>query len=223
MPTLILKRVDQTDGMLRKWKVYCDKELIGRISHVEERTFEIEKGKHNIKVSMFPHSSKEYEVDLKEDNSSIELYTGFIYSNIIESLFPGSIKILPKDEFFMLYNREPELQFKNRIKHNSLIAFSGLLASAFILYLLFHDNSNFDNRGLCFLLALGIAIGAVQFIKKDWIMSKSFFLNKPLYDAAAILFIFLLYTDTLTFQIIGIFMALVFLMEWIFLRKTYGI
>lgn len=223
MSKLIIKRIDQADGSLRKFTVLCDGKRIGHLTYLEEKEFEMETGTHIISVAMFPYKSQEYEIRMEESSIGVKLYVGFIYSNIFTALLPGALKLLPEDEFLEIYHNEAEQDFKKRVKHHQLVAASGLIASAIFIYLIWQFHTEFVSPGWSALLALGMAMGAIQLFKRNWIISKSFFMNKPLYDAITMVFIVLIFgVNQVMLMISGLAVAILFMALWVFLRRHYA-
>lgn len=221
MTSLIINRIDQSDGMIRSWNLFIDDEFVGKIKYLEQKSYTLEPGKHSVKVSMFPYKSDVIEINVNNENTSLIFICGFIYKNIFQSLHFNALKILPEKEFLKLYSNEPEQEFKKRIEHNLLIGLSGLSIGLSLLFLVFQKEALFIDRGMSFLFALALSIGAIFFLNKKWIISKSFYLNKPLYDGLTILWLTIFQFSDAVFQIFGFIISFCFLFIWLCIKKFY--
>lgn len=220
---LIIHRVDQLLFSARTFKVYCNNKLIGKIPNYGCYEFDLEEGFHCVKIKCWPNTSEEYNFQVDNDDDTIELYTGAAFRNIFESTGYNSLKLLPKKEFFKIYKQEAETQFKDRVQHHHWVAIPGLLISILLSILTFIKPELFSGEaGISFVLALAIGIGAALLIKRNWILSKSFCINKPAYDAAIILFVFLAYVHSKPYQIAAILLAIPLIALWLFMRRKYA-
>lgn len=127
MPTLIVKRSNNWINHFRKYKIYVNGEMIGKIANANTNEFKVPNGNIEIKAKIDWCHSKEINLSMFDDNSKSIKISTFKYS---DHLVIGYIIT-----FCIYFFSDLFFDFSNKILNVITVAYSLILMTTLIYYL----------------------------------------------------------------------------------------